>query len=548
MLPESNSSSTLPFSLESHPSSQLTNIQSGNQMNDLESSPSQSSLLNSLIGSISLQNLNIYYGNNSNGNKEKSENIPNQNRNFTSQSINLNNCAFKQNIDKLNIKFYEESEKIIECKSAEEVEKIHNKLFLILFKQISIYIKEIERLNKKIIELNNSNRPSIVNNLNLINPAYSANIFPKKIYNSVSKSKKKSLKEEKNKSEEEYTKTINCLKNEMKILEIQLHEKKINEERKREEISNLKKEILNYKIKENNLKNIPLKEKKIDSSLFLSKFENNRKKRNTITNSNNLYGDINQWNLSYAGSTKNNNSNTSSVSKNSKRDNSNDLNNSKGNQHNVYSTISGYYSQNSNLKKSIPKIKNLSSSKSNINTSLKKEKPKHTQIKLTFVEDKRISKRNSKSPKAQSYTPQTENSQQKENKNNFEEESKFMINLYNEEFNDLCLFETFLLKAKKEITKKLEKRPEPTEDVFNICEDFIPQISEDIGEKMNENSNIILDTEDSNEYTFSRQNSKIEKNINIKKIKVNKFLSKNIPKIQNKTGIKNKNLISHIDI
>ena len=63
---------------------------------------------------------------------------------------------FKRNIDQLNLKFYLETEKIIssnnQSKTKEEnISFNSNKLFLILFKQINLYIKEIERLNALMI-------------------------------------------------------------------------------------------------------------------------------------------------------------------------------------------------------------------------------------------------------------------------------------------------------------------------------------------------------------------------------------------------------------
>ena len=68
--------------------------------------------------------------------------INDNNLNFFYQD---NISSFKYNIDQLNLKFYLETEKILSSTDR----KIHNenKLFLILFKQINLYIKEIERLN-----------------------------------------------------------------------------------------------------------------------------------------------------------------------------------------------------------------------------------------------------------------------------------------------------------------------------------------------------------------------------------------------------------------
>ena len=65
--------------------------------------------------------------------------ISNNNLNLFYQDDSTN---FKRNIDNLNLKFYLETEKILSSNTSNS-----NNLFLILFKQITLYIKEIERLN-----------------------------------------------------------------------------------------------------------------------------------------------------------------------------------------------------------------------------------------------------------------------------------------------------------------------------------------------------------------------------------------------------------------
>ena len=71
--------------------------------------------------------------------------INNNNLNLFYQDDSTN---FKRNIDNLNLKFYLETEKILASTNYNS-----NNLFLILFKQITLYIKEIERLNVIILEL-----------------------------------------------------------------------------------------------------------------------------------------------------------------------------------------------------------------------------------------------------------------------------------------------------------------------------------------------------------------------------------------------------------
>ena len=69
-------------------------------------------------------------------------------------NINLNNLGssfykddnlFKKRLDKLNYKFYAETEKYLNEKK--DMETSQDQLFIILFKQISLYIEENERLN-----------------------------------------------------------------------------------------------------------------------------------------------------------------------------------------------------------------------------------------------------------------------------------------------------------------------------------------------------------------------------------------------------------------
>ena len=88
-------------------------------------------------------------GNNSIHSNESLSNIidviNNNNLNLFYQDDSTN---FKRNIDNLNLKFYLETEKILASTNYNS-----NNLFLILFKQITLYIKEIERLNIIILEL-----------------------------------------------------------------------------------------------------------------------------------------------------------------------------------------------------------------------------------------------------------------------------------------------------------------------------------------------------------------------------------------------------------
>lgn len=164
-----------------------------NRMNNDIQNQDDSSPLISLIDSINLTNLNEYYD-------------------------HKTDILFKKRIDKLNVKFYLETEKCMDARTHEEIEKSHDKLFLILFKQISLYIEEIERLNKYIISL-------------------------------PEPSEKTDDTELKRKDSEMYQNTITSLKNQNKVLEKKLTEKVINEEKKNIEIQSLKRQINFYKEK-----------------------------------------------------------------------------------------------------------------------------------------------------------------------------------------------------------------------------------------------------------------------------------------------------------
>ena len=126
---------------------------------------------------------------------------------------------FKYNIDQLNLKFYLETEKILSSTQS-DLSHNQNRLFLILFKQITLYIKEIERLNLVLIEESK-------------NPNYL---------------KKKVSFIEKQKLEFETKENlIQSLKNSISLLEKKLSNAIISENQIREESEKLKKEVKYYK-------------------------------------------------------------------------------------------------------------------------------------------------------------------------------------------------------------------------------------------------------------------------------------------------------------
>ena len=99
-----------------------------NNSNDLDNNNSEDSFVE-LLNSIPLNNLNDYY--------------------------DIETSAFKKRCDKLNLKFYWETESIANQK---EIPYPYNKLFIILFKEISLYIEEIERLNKQLRQKNKNEK------------------------------------------------------------------------------------------------------------------------------------------------------------------------------------------------------------------------------------------------------------------------------------------------------------------------------------------------------------------------------------------------------
>ena len=75
---------------------------------------------------------------------------------------------FKNKIDGLNLQFYLETEKYLNCNNKNDFirsQKLQANLFIILFKQINIFIEEIERLNKLILE-NKYNKETILKRTN----------------------------------------------------------------------------------------------------------------------------------------------------------------------------------------------------------------------------------------------------------------------------------------------------------------------------------------------------------------------------------------------
>ena len=100
---------------------------------------------------------NNFYSQALNDSFDKIDENPNQVVSKILDNINKNSLStfydseseFKNKIDSLNLKFYLETEKYL-CNQNKKI-KTQTSLFIILFKQIIIYIEEIERLNLIII-------------------------------------------------------------------------------------------------------------------------------------------------------------------------------------------------------------------------------------------------------------------------------------------------------------------------------------------------------------------------------------------------------------
>ena len=131
--------------------------------------------------------------------------------NLTSFYMKEDANKFMKKIDKLNLNFMILSDKYL--KHQKEVEKVKDNLFINLFKQISIYVEEIERLNIKI------------------------------------KDKEGSSKSPKENSIKELNKEINQHKVTIKNLETKLNEKNQNEDRLKKEINSYKRQVRFYKDK-----------------------------------------------------------------------------------------------------------------------------------------------------------------------------------------------------------------------------------------------------------------------------------------------------------
>ena len=204
--------------------------------------------IKNLINSIPLNNLNNYY--------------------------DIETSLFKKKCEKLNLKFYWETESL---NFQKEIPYPYYKLFLILFKEISLYIEEIERLNKQLREKDKIKLFSIQNNLKENNDKNST-----KIDNEIVKKENKQLKLKLNTSINSQSNYINSsiLKN-SDYINVNINSKnKSNSYNDELKISNKSKKNFSISQSMNNETN----SKKIHNELI--KQENKEKKLNLNTSIN----------------------------------------------------------------------------------------------------------------------------------------------------------------------------------------------------------------------------------------------------------------------
>ena len=110
----------------------------------------------------------------------------------------LESSIFMKRIEKLNLKFFWTSESLLNQK---EIIYPYNKLFLILFKQISLYVEEIARLNKQ-LQIKNKNEKYMTMKLTKLKEKEKENILNKQMIKNLQRSKiLLEKKDEKNKKE-----------------------------------------------------------------------------------------------------------------------------------------------------------------------------------------------------------------------------------------------------------------------------------------------------------------------------------------------------------
>ena len=115
-----------------------------------------------------------------------------------SEYYDLESNIFMKRIEKLNLKFFWASEYLL---NNQEIKYPYNKLFLILFKQISLYIEEIARLNKQ-LKLKNKNEKYMKIKMAKMKEKEKENILNKQMIKNLQRNNRiLEKKNEKNKNE-----------------------------------------------------------------------------------------------------------------------------------------------------------------------------------------------------------------------------------------------------------------------------------------------------------------------------------------------------------
>ena len=229
----------------------------GPSFNQVKMNQNKSYRENNKTNLIKENTYNNLYKLSSNDSFENIDENPNQVVSKILDNINKNSLStfydsdseFKNKIDSLNLKFYLETEKYL-CNQNKKIQT-QTSLFIILFKQIIIYIKEIERLN-----------------LIIINKKYKPENIIKRTDDIAQKQKEFQTKED----------IINALKKSQSNMESKLLQALINENNLNKKIEQLQKEIEFYRNKINNINNLnnDLHMIKIDKTMSNS-FNNDKK-------------------------------------------------------------------------------------------------------------------------------------------------------------------------------------------------------------------------------------------------------------------------------
>ena len=296
---------------------------------------------------------NNFYSQALNDSFDKIDENPNQVVSKILDNINKNSLStfydseseFKNKIDSLNLKFYLETEKYL-CNQNKKI-KTQTSLFIILFKQIIIYIEEIERLN-----------------LIIINKKYKPENIIKRTDNIAQKQKEFQTKED----------IINALKKSQSNMEAKLLKALINENNLNRKIESLQKEVELYKTKLISLKNKSSFCK--DKKEYLSDSNNSNNINNNNINNNNININVNN-NIN-----NNINNNVYRINKKKNSHNSVCLTNSSKNQIkniikiNKAINIKSKSPSNFINKKSSFKLQNIKNINSNINRNLSEKEEK----------------------------------------------------------------------------------------------------------------------------------------------------------------------------